>query len=408
MKHSQNLLQSAKHIPQNDEGGIMGRKRLTVNVLQNQQDSRQPLTKEQMEKHRRNVFERLKKRTLRGKIINLIDENMYFRCNHLLEHQKKMKNLHENGMYYKTLFFKEKLQDENFKKKPMVFSKPQSNDFYLMSKIVSKVDEIELNQVFDRYDPQFTNEDEETMMAFKKICQRLTKEELLEVGEDPNYFIVKQNHRQRYQLLNPKLWDDVAGLKYQLDNEEQDTKKDVLEFQPTKIVHFKSERILQSLDKSSSKKRIQPQVDPIQKKNEFIEQLRVYLIEKHRERQERFEQKALVEEQNKLDKKYDIEQKYTEKIVRAENTINEIKDAVQRQKIENQKKEKQQMMLIEKNRLKQKEDDEIFLLNTHLRRMLIEHQVDENKNKVINQKLSKVKTLQKYQTGKLASLVSQQ
>lgn len=56
-----------------------------------------------------------------------------------------MKNLHENGMYYKTLHYKEKEKEECHHKKKMVFSKPESGDFFPLSKIISKVDEIELN-----------------------------------------------------------------------------------------------------------------------------------------------------------------------------------------------------------------------------------------------------------------------
>jgi len=150
---------------------------------------------------------------LRGKVIKLIDENIHFRCNKLLEHQKKQNNLHENGIYYKTIHYLEKRKEPDFKNRKMIFTTPESNDFFPKTKLISKVDDIDRLFVGDRFDQQFADEDRETMEAFSKICKKLTKEDLLEIGEDPNYFIVKPSHRQRKQLLRAKLWDDVAGLK---------------------------------------------------------------------------------------------------------------------------------------------------------------------------------------------------
>lgn len=106
---------------------------------------------------------------------------------------------------------------------------------------------------------------------------------------------------------------------------------------------------------------------------QIINQLRNYLLLRHQERQRRFEDKALVEERNKIERKQDLEQKYNEKISRAEKTISEIREAITRKKHESEVKGEEQLQLIYKNRMKQKEDDEIFLLNTQLRRTLIEH-----------------------------------
>lgn len=69
--------------------------------------------------------------------------------------------------------------------------------------------------------------------------------------------------------------------------------------------------------------------------NQMFNEHRQYLIGKHRERQDRFEKKAIEEENRKKEKKYDFEMKYSEKIRRAEKAITEIKDAVVRKKNEN-------------------------------------------------------------------------
>ena len=45
----------------------------------------------------------------------------------------------------------------------MVFSNVNSNDFFPKTKLVSQVDELDLNFVGDRYDVQYADEDEETM-----------------------------------------------------------------------------------------------------------------------------------------------------------------------------------------------------------------------------------------------------
>lgn len=84
-------------------------------------------------------------------------------------------------MYYRTLYYKEKESEPEYIKKKMVFTKPDSDDFFPKTKLVCGVDEQDMNFFGDRFDPQFTNEDQETMEAFAKICKRLTKEELLEV-----------------------------------------------------------------------------------------------------------------------------------------------------------------------------------------------------------------------------------
>ncbi len=46
----------------------------------------------------------------------------------------------------------------------------------------------------------------------QQICQHLEEHEVLQVGEDPAYFIVKESHKKMKSLLDSELWNAQADF----------------------------------------------------------------------------------------------------------------------------------------------------------------------------------------------------
>lgn len=56
--------------------------------------------------------------------------------------------------------------------------------------------------------PELQNK--EILDTINIMSDNFTKQEILDIGEDPTYFIVKNKHKEKELLLRPDIWNEQA------------------------------------------------------------------------------------------------------------------------------------------------------------------------------------------------------
>ncbi|KRX06188.1 hypothetical protein PPERSA_06070 [Pseudocohnilembus persalinus] len=229
-----------------------------------------------------------------------------------------------------------------------------------------------------------------------------------EIGEYPQYFIKKNNHKQNKEFLSSDIWDDLGSKK------EQNVKKKVQNV----LRKSYSSKFFQTQQSQFSKQSDEIQnrlytLEPLEvKQHQFkyrqqLKDLRLQQLNEerlmkqqikqqiNRARSEEFKYRQYQEKVLQDSKKIEVMTKFLQKMTQAQKIQENIeltKKAASQQvkELENQKLQQAKQI-----RAQKKEEDDIQQMNLQLRAVCLEQSVENNVKKELKRKLGQVDHLKK-------------